>query len=178
MDRHWHLSYPNVFVENGKLYMIPESYQLGEVVKYELIEFPDKWKKVSSYISDVEYCDSTFLDYKDGNRYVFTFERKEGNGFLFQITDDKFCNKRFISNSPLGTRCGGKIIRDGDKYIRLGQNCVREYGAGLVFYEIDSVFPEYNEHEVGRLEPGDIEIDSTKEFTGLHTYNKLGDLEV
>lgn len=27
MDKHWHLSYPNVFVYENNLYMCPESYQ-------------------------------------------------------------------------------------------------------------------------------------------------------
>ena len=30
MDKHWHLSYPNVWSENGKLYMCPETNQLEE----------------------------------------------------------------------------------------------------------------------------------------------------
>ncbi len=29
MDRHWHLSYPNVFVEDDRLFMCPETWQLG-----------------------------------------------------------------------------------------------------------------------------------------------------
>lgn len=182
MDRHWHLSYPNVFVLSDKLYMIPESYQLGEVVLYELVEFPDKWKKVRSYISDVEYCDTTLLDYKDGNSYMFTFERMEknpgGKGFIYKIGEEDIFDKHLFSESLLGARCGGKVIVRDNKYIRVGQNSVREYGAGLVFYEIDSVSPEYKEHEIKRLNPEDIKVNSEKEYTGLHTYNELNGIEV
>ena len=182
MDKHWHLSYPNVFVENGKLYMVPESYQLGEVVLYELQEFPAKWKKLHSYIADVEYVDSTFLDYKDGNRYMFTFERgnksPEGTGILYRIDNGKLMNKIVLSNSLEGSRCGGKIIEKDGKYIRVGQNCVREYGGGLIFYEIDSISPVYKEHELCRVEPTDIPGDFDKVYTGVHTYNVCNDIEV
>lgn len=182
MDRHWHLSYPNVFVEDEKLYMIPESYQLGEVVKYELVEFPNKWKKVCTYISDVEYCDSTFLEYKDGNQYMFTFERKAGsaagNGYIFQISDGKLSNKRLFSDCLLGARCGGKVIEENGVYIRVAQDCEGGYGSGLVFFEIDEIQPEFREHEIKRLYPTDIAIDSDKEYTGLHTYNRLRNIEV
>ena len=42
MDKHWHLSYPNVYVVDNELYMCPESYQREDVSVYKLIEFPDK----------------------------------------------------------------------------------------------------------------------------------------
>lgn len=182
MDRHWHLSYPNVFVEDDKLFMIPETYQLEEVSLYELIEFPNKWVKIKTYVSNVEYCDTTILDYKDGNKYMFSFERKAGeaggNGYLFQMKDDEVIDKHFLSDSLLGTRCGGKIIKYKDSFIRVGQNSVKEYGAGLLFYEIDSVWPVYKEHEIRRLEPKDIQVDSDRLYTGLHTYNELNGIEV
>ncbi len=182
MDKHWHLSYPNVFTKNDKLYMIPESYQLGEVVLYELIEFPDKWKKVKSYISDVEYCDTTLLEYKDGGQYMFTFERipdtASGKGLLFQIENGELRNKRYLFEGLQGVRCGGKIIQEKDRYIRVGQDSLGEYGAGIIFYQIDSVWPKYEEHEVGRLSPKDIKVDSDRHYIGLHTYNVLNDLEV
>ncbi|MBR5337928.1 MAG: hypothetical protein IK152_08080 [Lachnospiraceae bacterium] len=182
MDRHWHLSYPFVFVQDEQLYMIPESYQLGEVVLYRLIEFPDRWEKVRSLISDVEYCDSTIFGYKDGKEYMLTFERgkksPEGCGYIFEVEKDMLTNKQFISDSLEGTRCGGRVIRDGDKYIRIGQDCTREYGESLIFYEIDSVSPLYEEHELYRLTTKDIVVESKKKYIGLHTYNRLGDLEV
>ncbi len=182
MDKHWHLSYPNVFEKNGKIYMIPESYQLGEVVLYELQEFPDKWKKTRSYISDVEYVDSTILDYKDGKQYMFSFERDSntpnGIGLLYEVEEGKLKNKRILSNSLEGTRCGGKIIEENGKYYRVGQDCTQEYGGGLIFYEIDGVTPEYSEHEVRRIYPKDISGNFEINYTRLHTYNRLDGLEV
>ncbi len=182
MDRHWHLSYPNVFVEKGELYMVPESYQLREVVLYKLIDFPDKWKKMHSYISDVEYVDTTFLKENDGKEYMITFELEEpfpnGTAWIYEVKNNHLQNKRLISKNLEGARCGGKIIKKEDKCIRVAQNCTREYGGGLLFYEIDEVDPIYREHEIYRIDPEDVIGDFKRKYTGIHTFNSLGDIEV
>lgn len=181
MDKHWHLSYPNVFVENGKLYMCPESYQSEEVSVYELIVFPDKWKKVKTYASNVEYCDSTFLK-KDGKIFMFTFERQGsgsiGRGLLCTIEKDKVKDIIEISNSSEGARPAGNVLFENNKYIRVAQNCVPTYGAGLIFYEIESLWPKYSEHEVKRLSVKDVQPEWENLYCGVHTYNKLDEMVV
>lgn len=181
MDRHWHLSYPNVFVKNGKLYMCPESYQSREVSVYELIGFPDKWKKVWTYINDVEYCDSTFLS-DENNMYMFSFERKgngvDGNGVLCKIVDGIIEDVRIISSNPTGSRPGGNILKKNGKYIRVAQNSIPEYGTGLVFYEIDNLWPNYSEHEIKRIKVKDINPKWSGKYCGVHTYNVLDDMTV
>ncbi len=182
MDRHWHLSYPNVFVKDNHLYMVPESYQLGEVALYELIAFPDKWRKVHSYITDVEYCDSTFLHYDNGKEYMFTFERGEesphGRSFLYEVFHEGLRKKKLLSDNLEGARCGGKIIHENNTYIRVAQDCSKEYGGSLIFYEIDSVEPTYIEHEIKRIEPEDIIGEFERKYIGIHTYNRMGSFEV
>lgn len=182
MDRHWHLSYPYVFEEDNALYMIPESYQLGEVNLYKLIEFPDRWEKVKTLIMNVEYCDSTIMEYKDGNKYMFTFERGKqspnGKGWLYRMNHDCFSESIFLSDDLDGTRCAGKILSHNNRFIRVGQDCKTEYGSGIVFYEIDSVWPDYSEHEIKRLYSDDINVVSEKRYCGIHTYNKLESIEV
>lgn len=182
MDRHWHLSYPFVFTRDNRLYMIPESYQLGEVVVYELEELPNKWKKIQSLIVDVEYCDSTIFKYKNGKEYMLTFERGEhspqGKGLLYELDLDGIKKRRVLSDKLEGARCGGNVIIENDKYIRVAQNCEQEYGKGLLFYEIDAVEPKYQEHEIYRMEVEDIKGDFEREYIGIHTYNRLGEIEV
>ena len=181
MDKHWHLSYPNVFVKDGKLYMCPEAYQSEEVSLYELIAFPNKWKKVKTYIDNVAYCDSTFLEV-DGNLYMFTFERgesgSEGLGVLCVVEDGKIKEKKIISTSSEGARPAGNILVENGKYIRVAQNCKPSYGYGLIFYEIESLWPEYREHEIKRLSIIDIQPEWKDKYCGVHTYNKLDDMVV
>ena len=178
MDKHWHLSYPNVFVKDNELYMIPESYQLEEVALYKLKQFPDKWEKVKVILDNVEYCDSTFIE-EDGETYMFTFERgiksPEGRGLLYKLSTGEY---QVLSDSLEGTRCGGRIIYDNGRKIRVGQDCTTEYGKGLIFYEIESVWPIYKEKEINRVYINNLKIDSSKNYTGVHTYNRIADLEV
>lgn len=182
MDRHWHLSYPNVWVEKGKLLMCPESYQAGEVSVYELTAFPDKWVKIRTLISNVPYCDTTFL-IKDDDEYMFTYERGTtgaaiGRGILYRVTDEGLVDMQIFSESREGNRCGGKIIEKNDRFVRVAQNCSGGYGRGLIFYEIDAMSPLYKEHEIKRIMPEDVCIEDERKFVGIHTYNICGDIEV
>ena len=52
------------------------------------------------------------------------------------------------------------------------------YGSGLIFYEIDSLWPDYREHEIRRVSPEDIHPGWSERYCGVHTYNRLGDMEV
>ena len=182
MDKHWHLSYPNVWVENGKLFMCPESYQLEEVAVYELVELPNKWKKVNTVIENVEYCDSTFLEYEN-KKYMFTFERHipspNGIGLIFDIDSNyKAINKRFLTDSLRGARCGGKFIHENNMIYRVAQNCEKEYGGGLLFFQVDQIEPEYKEHEVKSIEVSDLRPEWQEKYTGIHTYNRCNCFEV
>ena len=182
MDRHWHLSYPNVFVENERLFMCPETWQLGEVVIYELVEFPDKWKKKVSLISDVTYCDSTFLNYS-GQRWMLTYRRPYDSlgaaGMIYRCDENYVLSDgRVFSESEESFRCGGSVIYEKGKAIRVAQNGIPYYGKELIFYEIDSVWPEYKEHEIKRMGDKDIVINGFNRQTGFHTYNRIGDIEV
>ncbi len=181
MDKHWHLSYPNVFVMGDELYMCPESYQAGEVALYRLVNFPDKWEKVKTIADNVEYCDTTFLE-MNGVKYMFTYERlgtfKQGKGLICKLNADDIEEIQVISESSIGNRPAGNILIDDGKYIRVAQYSKEEYGQGLMFYQIDSIWPAYSEHEIYRIMPQDLKIDFNKEITGLHTYNRLNDIEV
>ncbi len=183
MDKPWHLSYPNVWVENGKLFMCPESYQLEEVSVYELLALPNVWKKIKTIISNVTYCDTTFLDTEDEGKYMFTFERDNtkktsGKGIVYEIIDGSLGRKQIFSEDLMGNRCGGNLIRNGERWIRVAQNSEKGYGCELVFYEIDGLFPIYKEHEVKRIRPQDIKVEGRNNYIGIHTYNTLGDIEV
>lgn len=183
MDRHWHLSYPNVFVREGELYMCPECYQTGDVIIYKLENFPDKWSKVRTLASNVEYCDNTFANI-DGREYMFTFRRKgngvDGDCLLFRMDGGRLSEEyQVISSHPKGNRPAGNVIIENDKVFRVAQNNECSYGGGLVFYEIDCLVPRYEEHLIRKVDIEDINDGEWKDkYQGLHTYNRLGDFEV
>ncbi len=182
MDEHWHLSYPNVFVRNDELFMCPESWQKNEVGIYRLAEFPDKWVQTDCLFSNARYVDTTFLE-QEGERYIFTFAPDfigdKGKLLLFlEKGDGSVTGPRVITSDISLARPGGNIIRQDGKWFRVSQNCQNSYGEGLVFSEIDSLWPEYKEHVVRRIFPKDLNIETKKEVLGVHTYNRFGSMEV
>lgn len=181
MDRHWHLSYPNVFVYEDDLYMCPETYQREDVSVYKLKEFPDKWEKVHTFIENEKCVDTTFMNF-DNEVYFFTFKpnfiKYGGQLYLYNIKEGQISDERYITDNKEFARPGGNIINVNGKCIRVSQDCSKGYGSGLVLSEIDRIFPRYEEHIVKRITVEDILVDSNQKFIGTHTYNYLKGIEV
>ena len=59
---------------------------------------------------------------------------------------------------------GGNLLHEGDRLIRLGQDCARDYGDGLVAFEIEQLSPStYRERKIGTMQFSDRK--------GPHTFN-------
>lgn len=182
MDEHWHLSYPNVYTRNEELYMCPESWQKNEVGIYRLVEFPDKWVQTECLFYNVNYVDTTFLEQEEA-QYIFTFAPSfagdNGRLLLFRRNPDGSMEPPHVLSEDISlARPGGNILQDNGKLFRVSQNCLKSYGEGLVFSEIDSLWPDYQEHVVKYVSPKDLNIETKKEVLGIHTYNRCGKLEV
>ena len=61
----FHLSYPNVFKYQNKIYMIPETNESNQIRLYECIDFPYKWKLNKVLYESVQLVDSSFLKITD-----------------------------------------------------------------------------------------------------------------
>ena len=64
LEDSFHFSYPFIYEENGRVYMIPETYQSGFIKLYECIRFPDKWVFVKNLIK-LPGIDTVIIPYKD-----------------------------------------------------------------------------------------------------------------
>lgn len=182
----YHLSYPNVFEWNSKICMIPEQYQSGDLGLYECLDFPYKWKKLKSFVSDGEYVDSTIL-FKDDGAWLFTLKmnpKKHSEGELLRA---KVFSATEIGDFEVIEREAGKFHRPGGhffeedgKLFRVAQNCENGYGSGLIFYEVLKCEDYYEEVESKRLYPNDFQKDlkDSTNYIGVHTYNSVDDLEV
>lgn len=60
-DLKCHLSFPFLIHINDQLFMIPESSERKEVILFQSVEFPVRWKKIKVLISDTEVTDNVFL---------------------------------------------------------------------------------------------------------------------
>lgn len=181
MDKHWHISYPNVFVYENNLYMCPETYQKEEVALYKLVSFPDHWERVSVLVDNMKCVDTTFL--RDGGEiYMYTFEPtfhgSEGSLYIYKYNNGEFSEKKKVCDDLRYARPAGNMIwKDGKRY-RVAQNCEREYGSGITIMEVESVWPEYREKQIVKIFPYDIKLNKMKRYCGIHTYNTFENIEV
>ena len=171
-----HLSYPQVFEEEGRVYMIPESFDCGngEVALYEAMDFPYEWKKCATLIPG-GYVDSTLLR-KEGHYYLVcdriypkeTAEVWHAASLLGPwVRHPESCN---IAQSPRLRRCGGSFIYDNECLYRIAQDCNGAYGKRVYKVKIDAVSPTIYREGAAELLLG-------RDFEGKtlarHTYNML-----
>ena len=86
---------------------------------------------------------------------------------------------RTLTKDKSRARPAGNFIVDNGKIVRVSQDSSENYGCGLVFSEVDSIWPDYQEREIKRISARDIPVEkSLRKYTGVHTYNKYQGLEV
>ncbi len=174
----YHLSFPNVFLENGTYYMIPESEENNSVDLYECTSFPYKWKKKQTLIDNIGTVDTTPLKTKDG-WYLFTSEGAKGAGYndelsiyksadLFNSPFQKLYDEPVISDVTKA-RMGGHFIQRDDEIIRVSQNCGKRYGHQIKLNKVTQIENGYAEEPLDTIAP-------TQGAIGLHTYNQDHDL--
>lgn len=181
LDEPFHLSYPFVFRQGEHVYMIPESFQAGEIMLYRATDFPLKWERVRE-IADISAVDSTVVN-GEYERYLITMEVRQGNDRLvmWKLDDPESATERQIlsDENDHQVRPAGQSFYWGDKKIRPAQDCSEGYGYALNFYEIEKLSDtEYQEKLIRKILPGDIRIQGGVRPEGVHTYNASSEYEV
>ncbi len=182
LEEPWHLSYPQVFRRDGEIWMIPESSAGHRVSLYRARAFPDHWARHADLIVGRELSDATLFEH-DGRLWLFATER-DGYGstsdtlVVFSAESLTGPWKPHPANPVLidrrRARPGGALLRNGSRVLLPVQDGTQGYGGGLGFAELLELSPE-----VVRLgEPGPIDVAGDWPYPRIHTYNRLGDLEV
>lgn len=181
----YHLSYPNIFEEDGTYYMIPETGESGSIDLYECVSFPYSWEKKQTLIDDICAVDSTPLK-TDEAWYLFTSEKVKGAGGNEELTiyksSDLFnCPFTRLYDKPVVTdvtnaRMGGHFIQKNGDIFRVSQNCGKRYGHQANINKILQIEGGYKEELVEILKP-------CQGALGFHTYNQdhelmVGDMEI
>ena len=179
-----HLSYPNIFQEDGDWWMIPESGASRKISLYKAKNFPYEWEFEKHLMEDVKSADTTLL-YHDNKWWMFTnIDEDEGSLlynelFLFYADDFRTSNWTPHPLNPIvsdvkSSRPAGKIFVKDGKIIRPAQNSSHRYGYALSFNEIITLNQtDYEEREVHAILPT-----WDKKIGGTHTFNQAGDLTV
>lgn len=170
-----HLSYPQVFEEDGKIYMIPETCKRnpGDVCLYEAVEFPLKWKKVAQLI-DRPFADATILKHHN-HWYMACYNRPpeehaelwHAESLLGPWSRHPMWDK--ITQSKALMRCGGFYMQENGKLFRVAQDCDGFYGIRLWKVPVEELSStSYREGEATLLIGENDEPKAMK-----HTYNRI-----
>lgn len=159
----FHLSFPFVFEDNGKVYMIPECEKTDSIKLYEANDSLTSFKYVRTLLQQdrykglyCNYADSHVYK-KDGIYYLFTSYLKDWQQHQIIFISDDLLNGIFIPhpsspviiNNEFG-RNGGSIIDYNGKYLRVSQDCHRDYGENVSLHEIMVINREHYEERLYR----------------------------
>jgi len=180
IEKGTHLSYPFVFFENGKTYIIPEESDTGNVYLYEWID--DKQEvQLKTTLINLPLIDPSLLKH-NGVYYLFGGIKGDCPNEKLHLYFSNQLEGPYTSHplnpvkcNPQGSRMGGAFIQEDEKVLRVGQYSVNHYGQKLMFFKINKLSEtEYEETFEYEMIP-----DKKAPFNcGLHNYHKIDTFEV
>lgn len=181
LERPYHLSYPCVFLWEGRYYMLPETGENATVELYRCRTFPDEWEPAAVLMRGIHATDATMFEHA-GLWWMYLSTAPDGETFdelaLFHADSPlgpwSAHPRNPILSSVVGGRCAGRpFLRDGH-LLRAAQIGARRYGHSIQLREIVTLTTtECVEREVETILP-----EWTAGLAGAHTYNVAGDVTV
>lgn len=183
IGENYHLSYPCLMENAGKLYMMPESGAGEALTVYEAVSFPDRWEKRVVLRSGVKFVDTTPVPCP-GRKLALTHRVDDPENPRLTLIDleNKVEDREIETQEPLRSRTAGHIFEKNGHRIRPAQFSLDTgagYGKGLIFYRC-SLTEElnYSETELREVRPEELKYDKFIFLDGMHTYNANGQYEV
>jgi hypothetical protein len=182
LEEPWHLSYPLLLEHGGELWMVPESMENRDVAIYRCVDFPYRWERTATLLSDVLTSDATITQH-EGRYYLFgaLWDGVAGYSDTLAIfhAPDLFGPWLPHEANPVlvdrySTRPGGHFVRRNGQLWRPIQDSTFGYGCGLVLAEVLELTPQmFRQRLHANVTPGEF-------WPGrkVHTLNRAGRLEV
>lgn len=180
LEQPYHLSFPNVFRapdDPGTLYLLPEQADSGHTVLYRspaggrLADL--RFTPHSVLLRDFAGIDPV-LHFVAPCWYLFVsngaFGSYDNNLHLFYASHLEGPYERHpaspIREGLYGSRMAGQLLVHEGQLFRLGQDCRRVYGEGIVIWRVEQLtISEYRETEVERIAC----VGSFARFQGIHS---------
>ncbi|MEP6356416.1 MAG: hypothetical protein ABJ081_07025 [Hyphomicrobiales bacterium] len=178
-----HLSYPFLIEQDGEIWMIPETSYNNDIAIYRAVDFPYKWERHQTLISDVEAADATIVEHQ-GAWWMFAVTREGIGGYSDTLclykADSLFGpwvphkNNPVLVDHQTARPAGNIVMKDGALW-RPVQNCAGGYGAALGLAEITKLDDEGFDQSIAQ-----VVYPQKPAWPGrkLHTLNRAGRLEV
>lgn len=147
-DLKCHLSFPFLIHIDDQLFMIPESSERKEVILFQSVDFPVRWKKIKVLVSDTEVTDNVFLTI---NQTCYLLSTTMDNEIIIHSAENIYGQWQRITpalkvSNPHHRGAGAPYLVDNKMYF-LTQECTPEtYGKSIYIKELvtlnDTVFDE------------------------------------
>ena len=169
LDKRYHLSYPNIFEEDGEIYMIPECSAAKRLEVYRCVHFPTKWELYSTAFEGESFADSIYFRDDNGDRWLFSSKESPLSAthcnelWGYRIDSLKFESIEPHKQNPIiinagVARNGGTIYRENGRIYRASQdNSFEMYGNGVCINEITHLsLTDYHENLIKRIDTKDV----------------------
>ncbi len=163
-----HLSFPNIFRHNGRVYITPENAQEGKQHAYEYDPESGELRFVQTICEDCVW-DATITDVFGGHLLMFASHKNDYSLDIYEWNDDvkRFVPIKSIPSNERNSRMGGAIFSFDGMYYAPFQNCTRTYGGNLDIKAIQYENDEFSFSTVKQLFSP-----HPKYKEGLHTLNE------
>jgi len=181
----FHLSFPWVFEDNGKVYMLPETGADGSIRLYEATNRELNSFKLVKKIKESDSSQTIRMGYGDN-----CLLKQNGIYYLFtqlQYSDPINVLELFISNNITGPylthpcspiqenmmvgRNAGSIMKIENKLIRFAQDCSEGYGDNVHILKINEISPNTYSESIIQKNVLDIKLPFYK--AGGHQFNAV-----
>ncbi len=144
-----HLSFPFVFRVGGSVYMLPESEQAGQLTLYRFESLPRPLTKVRTLCAG-RYTDPILIQHDE---HWYLFATSKAGLELFVASDLLTGEFKSHPDSPITTdprysRSGGGPIRMDGGWLRVAQDCSRNYGENVSLIAITQLTPDAYEERL------------------------------
>jgi hypothetical protein len=157
-----HTSYPYVFEDGGRWFLIPESREAGRVDLLVATDFPSGWEHAGTRVEGVNAVDATVAAHGGAywmwvsmappgvrlvdETYLYLSDRLDGGWTPHP-------RNPVVSDARRARPAGRQFLHRG-RLIRPSQDCSVRYGRRVVFNAVEILTPgDYRERPVGALEP-------------------------
>ncbi len=178
LDPGAHASYPFLVEHEGTVFMLPEIASSGELVLYEAVDFPYRWRPAVTMLPGIPAVDASVVEF-GGRWWLFATRLDRGanqNLFVWHAPHltgpwtEHAANP--VKTDARSARPGGTPFVVEGRLYRPSQDNSRRYGGRVILNRVDLLTPTtFDERPVKAIGPRQ----SSGYPDGLHTLSAAGD---
>lgn len=169
-----HLSYPFIYMLDGKIYILPEANESETLYRYRAVHFPDQWVREKPLLNKIRFADTTPLPEYD-YQLAMTYDLLDQTLKLIDLEQKTVISASFDEEGikrPAGYSAHKLPIR-------AAQDCREDYGKGIILYRYEiKNRKQYTEKIIRSINPNSVILSDKLFIDGIHTYNQSRQFEV